>query len=96
MSEAGLRHTRKLTIIAQDPGVRDANGQILTAEIEVPVEELEPGPRGYRVHVVDFDVSTNTLYRPLELNCGPRPLPRSLLRRGRHAGGLPGIQSAPP
>lgn len=73
MSEAGLRLTRKLTIIAQDPAVRDVNGQILTAEIEVPVEDLEPGPRGYRVHVVDFDASTNTLYRPLELNSGRDP-----------------------
>jgi len=73
MSEAGLRHTRKLTIIAQDPAVRDANGQILTAEVEVPVEDLEPGPRGYRVHVVDFDASTNTLYRPLELGTARDP-----------------------
>ncbi len=67
MSDVGLRHSRKLTIIAQDPGLRDANGGILTTEVEVPVEDLEPGPRGYRVHVIDFDASTNTLYRPLDL-----------------------------
>ena len=57
--------TRKLTIIAQDPSVED-NGKILRAEVEIPAEELAPGPWGYRVHIVDFDSSTGTLYQPLE------------------------------
>jgi hypothetical protein len=57
--------TRTLTIVAQDPAVRDADGSILTASIDVPAEELAPGPRGYRVHVIDYDASTRTLYRPL-------------------------------
>src|SRR5262249_27913869 len=57
--------TRKLTIIAQNPSVKD-KGKILRAEVEIPVEELEPGPRGYRVHTVDFDSSTGTLYKPLK------------------------------
>ena len=39
----GSRHslptTQKLTIIAQDPAVR-RNGRILTAEIEIPAEEI--------------------------------------------------------
>ncbi|MFN7992116.1 MAG: hypothetical protein U0Q18_00850 [Bryobacteraceae bacterium] len=68
MGEAGLAHTRKLTIIAQDPGLRVDDGRILTTEVEVPLEDLEPGPRGYRVHVIDYDVSTGTFYRPAELN----------------------------
>jgi len=68
MAEAGLAHTRKLTIIAQDPGLRVDNDSILTTEVEVPLEDLEPGPRGYRVYVIDYDVSTGTFYRPFELN----------------------------
>jgi hypothetical protein len=68
MAEAGLAHTRKLTIIAQDPGLRVEHDQILTAEVEVPLEELEPGPRGCRAYVIDYDVSTRTFYRPFELD----------------------------
>jgi hypothetical protein len=54
---------RRLTIIAQDPSIR-VDGRILTTQVEVPAEELAPGPRGYRVHVIDYDTSTGTLYRP--------------------------------
>ena len=54
--------TRKLTIVAQDPAVKDKRGRILTAEVEVPAEELARGPLGYRVHVIDYDGSTRTLY----------------------------------
>jgi hypothetical protein len=56
--------TRKLTIIAQDPSVK-INGKILRTQVEIPAEELQPGPWGYRVHTVDFDSSTSTLYQPL-------------------------------
>lgn len=58
-------HTRKLTIVAQDPSVR-INNRILRATIDVPAEEIGPGPRGYRVDVVDYDSSTMTLYKPIE------------------------------
>lgn len=61
-----LPRTRKLTIIAQDPAVVDSKGSILTTQVEIPAEELSPGPRGYRVHVVDYDTSTNTFYSPQE------------------------------
>ena len=40
--------TRRLTIVAQDPAIR-VGGAILTAQVEVPVEELAPGPWGHRV-----------------------------------------------
>lgn len=67
LDDRGTRHslpnTRKLTIIAQDPAVR-SGGHIVTAEVDVPAEDLRPGPRGYRVAVVDYDVSTNCLYEP--------------------------------
>jgi len=54
---------RKFTVIAQDPAVREAR-RIVTAQVDVPVEVLAPGPRGYRVHVVDYDSTQNVLYRP--------------------------------
>lgn len=63
----GSRHslptTQKLTIIAQDPAVR-RNGRILTAEIQIPAEEILAGPCGYRVNVIDYDSTSNTLYQP--------------------------------
>jgi hypothetical protein len=65
MSPSPLRRTQKLTIIAKDPSVR-VGGRILTARIDVPAEELLPGPRGYRVQVIDYDSSTGLLYPPLE------------------------------
>lgn len=57
--------TRKLTIVAQDPSVQIRN-KILRARIDVPAEEIGIGPRGYRVHVVDYDSSTQTLYKPIK------------------------------
>jgi hypothetical protein len=55
--------TRKLTIIAQDPSII-VDGKILRTEVEIPAEELQPGPWGYRVQTLDFDSSTGTLYQP--------------------------------
>ena len=65
MSPSALRRTQELTIIAQDPSVK-VNGRILTAQVSIPAEELAPGPRGYRVQVIDYDSSTGVLYPPLE------------------------------
>lgn len=62
-----MRKNRIVTIIAQDPGVR-VRGRILTAQIAIPDEELAPGPRGHRIHVVDYDSSTQTLYEPAILS----------------------------
>lgn len=57
---------RRLTILAQDPSLREKNGRILTANVEVPNEQLSAGPRGYRVQVIDYDASTNRMYEPLD------------------------------
>jgi hypothetical protein len=54
--------TRWLSIIAQDPRV-EHHGAILRTQVAVPRERLAPGPRGYRVHVLDYDASSDTLYR---------------------------------
>jgi hypothetical protein len=53
-----LPANRSMTVIAQDPDVRQANGRILMACIDVPAEALAAGPIGYRVQVVDFDSSS--------------------------------------
>jgi hypothetical protein len=37
----------------------------LTASVEVPAEDLAAGPRGRRIHVVDYDATSGTLYAPL-------------------------------
>jgi hypothetical protein len=63
MSTVARPRTRRLTIIAQDPSVR-VDGRILTTEVEVPAEEIAPGPRGYRVKVIDYDTSSGVLYQP--------------------------------
>jgi hypothetical protein len=66
MSISVPRHpTQLFRIVAQDPAIR-VRGRILTANVEVPAEILAPGPWGYRVQVVDYDVSKDILYRPLE------------------------------
>ncbi len=56
--------TRKLTIIAQDPMVKNQDGRILTTQVSIPAEELAPGPWGYRVQVIDYDASAKALYAP--------------------------------
>lgn len=65
MSFTSRPRTRRLTVIAQDPSIRTGR-KILTTEVDVPAEEFAPGPRGYRVRVVDYDTSTGTLYQPLQ------------------------------
>jgi hypothetical protein len=61
--------TRTLTVIAQDPSVLDAfskdpKRKILTARLDVPNEDLEKGPRGHRVQVIDYDTTTNRFRAP--------------------------------
>ena len=53
-----LPATRQMTVVAQDPSISRADGNILMAQIDIPAEELMPGPIGYRVQVVDYDAST--------------------------------------
>jgi len=59
-----LQPTCKYRIVALDPSIVGADKKVLTAEIEIPNEQLSPGPRGYRVQVVDYDASRQILYKP--------------------------------
>ncbi len=54
--------TRELTIVAEW-----IKGQPVWATVEIPRETVAPGPRGYRVHVVDYDTSTKKYYQPATL-----------------------------
>lgn len=63
---APVAQTVSLTVIAQDPSVR-VDGRILTTRVGVPAERLDPGPRGARFHVVDYDTATGRLERPAVL-----------------------------
>src|SRR3990170_2467753 len=64
------RTTGQLRIIAQDPGLRDTAGNILTTLVDLPAEQLRPGPTGYRVKIIDYDVSTDTLYKEADIGSG--------------------------
>lgn len=59
-----LQPTCRYRIVALDPSVRGSDKKILTAEIEIPNEQLSPGPRGYRVQIIDYDASTQILFEP--------------------------------
>lgn len=57
---------RRVEIVAQDPSIR-RDGVIVTATITIPYEDVEPGPMGYAVHVVDYDASSQTMYEPVKM-----------------------------
>lgn len=61
----------RATVIARDPSVRDhrstdATRRMLRTEISFPASRLEPGPRGPRFHVIDFDASRKFLAQPTD------------------------------
>ncbi|MEO5845922.1 MAG: hypothetical protein ABIQ33_13905 [Caldimonas sp.] len=60
---SSAQNHRKLTILAQDPGVKVA-GRIAFASVDVANEIVADGPTGHRVKVIDFDASANVLYAP--------------------------------
>ena len=59
----------EVTIVAQDPSVldkrsNDRSRRILRAKVKVPADRFEPGPRGPRFHVVDYDATTGRFNKP--------------------------------
>lgn len=73
-TKVAILRKQAFRIIAQDPAVR-TNGRILTAQVDVPAEELAAGPWGHRVQVIDCDASTQRLYRPLNYPYRPELWP---------------------
>lgn len=57
--------TRKLTIIAKDPGLRlgGPDGPMAFTQVSLPAEILARGPTGYRVKVVDYNATDRMAYR---------------------------------
>jgi hypothetical protein len=64
-----LPRERLVTIIARDPALK-VRDRIVRAQVLIPAETLAPGPVGYRVEVVDYDASNDTLYLPRPLPAG--------------------------
>jgi hypothetical protein len=64
------QRTRLMRVLAQDSGLRSDDGTILSASVPVPWESLDSGPTGHRVQVIDYDATTETLYRPAEVADG--------------------------
>ena len=57
-------NTRKLTIVAKDPGFRlgEGKGSLAFVQVDVPAELLASGPTGYRVKVVDYNPAERVVY----------------------------------
>ena len=70
----------RATVVARDPSVLDHRStdptkRILRAEIDFPASRLEPGPRGPRFHVIDFDASRKVLTAPTDFAPAGTALP---------------------
>jgi hypothetical protein len=60
--------TRKLTIIAKDPGLRlgSDDGPMAFTQVDLPAELLAKGPTGYRIKVVDYNGTERVAYFDLQ------------------------------
>jgi hypothetical protein len=61
--------TRRITILALDPSVKD-RGKMLRTQIEIPNEVLDAGPCGHRIHVIDYDSTSDVLHPPIPIPAG--------------------------
>lgn len=63
-----LPATRKLTIIAKDPGLRlgGPDGPMAFTQVAVPAEILAKGPTGYRIKVIDYNASERRAYLDMQ------------------------------
>jgi hypothetical protein len=62
---------RNLRIYAFDPSISSTLDTIRIGEITIPVvweKDLQPGPIGEYLEVIDVDPSSRTLYKPVDLN----------------------------
>jgi hypothetical protein len=67
---------RPLRIYTLDPAASRLEGSVTT--VNVPFEELKPGPKGKILEIVDLDETTGTPHAPINLDD-----PRVLIRNGR-------------
>lgn len=64
-----------MRILAQDPSVHAADGRPLVANILVPSDRIEPGPRSHRIRVIDYDASEGQFRPPREIDDGDPAIP---------------------
>src|ERR1035441_6890608 len=57
---------RPLTVYAFDPTAGRGLNNYMT--VAVPYEELQPGPIGSRIAVIDYDASNQCYYEPVNLD----------------------------
>jgi len=74
--QEALPHWYSFTVIVQDPSIRerkpdDPKKSILKAQVRVPADWLEPGPRSHRFHVVDYDETRGHFAKPYALLSRP-------------------------
>ena len=64
--------SRRLRILAFDPSLmtRLETAAINEITVEVPWEDLQPGPIGEYIEVVDCDPASGFFYRPVDLDDG--------------------------
>lgn len=67
---------RPLKIFAFDPSLRRSGGNL--AVVDIVNEELEPGPVGRLVQVVDYDAAKDVYYPPVDLDDGDILIQRGL------------------
>jgi Thermolysin metallopeptidase, catalytic domain len=72
-SGAPAKRVFALTVLAQDSTVQDPNAsdltcRVLRAVVQIPAHLVDPGPRGPRFHVVDYDPITHRLTQPFLLD----------------------------
>lgn len=65
---------RTFHIVAQDPSIAPG-GDVLTARISLPADDLDKGPMGSAVYIVDYDASAATMYREAEVPDGECVVP---------------------
>jgi hypothetical protein len=58
--------SRPLRIYAFDPTLGRRFGNLMT--VDVPYEDLRPGPRGHAIEVIDFDATRGRYYAPVDLD----------------------------
>jgi hypothetical protein len=81
-----MTERQKFKVVAHHPGIKDLQGGVLLTEIQIPREQLDGGPRGHRLAVIDYDASWKKLYAPPPVDAAPdAPVGKILGDPGFHA-----------
>ncbi len=79
---------RSLWVLAQDPSIFDRDGLPLMTRVDVVNESLAPGPKGARLHVVDYNATTDRTLAARKRNHEIDIVDESLERLKTEKGGL--------